>query len=70
MSLQLGCNEVACLTEIAMAANVDRIIGGTISRVEGATLLTLQLINARYATMENRVILKWQGELSTLPLVR
>lgn len=63
----LGCeDDVACMAELGMAAGVDRIVGGSVSQIEGALVVSLQLINASYATIENRVTLKWPGAAAEL----
>lgn len=63
----LGCDDVSCLAEIGMAAGVDRVIAGTLTKVDTGLLLNLQLINVNHANVENRVSLAWEGSLMSIP---
>jgi hypothetical protein len=58
---QMGCDDVSCLTEIGTAAGVEKIIAGSVSRVDETHVVSLQLVNVRDASVENRVTLSWKG---------
>jgi len=60
----LGCTEATCLAEIGAAAGVDRIIAGSVSALGAGLVISLQFINAKYASVENRVTQQWDGPLS------
>ncbi len=62
----LGCDDVSCMAEIGLAAGVDRVVAGSVSRVEKRLLVSLQLVNVRYANVENRVTLEWNGDLGSI----
>jgi hypothetical protein len=62
----LGCDEVSCLAEIGAAAGVDHIVTGSVGKVGEGVVITLQLINAKFASVENRVTQQWEGPLSAL----
>jgi hypothetical protein len=55
----VGCSDVACMAEIGAAAGVERIVAGSVSRLESGWVVSLQLVNTRFATVENRVTLEW-----------
>jgi hypothetical protein len=51
----LGCaDEKSCLAEIAGALGTDRIVSGSLTRVEAVTALRLQLFDSRGAVVEKR----------------
>lgn len=62
----IGCNDVSCMAELGMAAGVRQLIGGSISKVDDALLVTLQLIDTQRAAVEKRTTLRWQGPTSSL----
>ncbi len=53
----VGCSDVSCLVDIGAAAGVDRLVTGTLSRSGETLTLGLQLVNVRFARVENRVSL-------------
>jgi len=63
----VGCDDTSCLAELAGALNASFLISGEVARIGGKTLLTLQLINHRYATVVNRVALEWPGSADAMP---
>ena len=63
----VGCDETSCLAELAGALNTELLVTGEISRLQNSTLLTLQLINNRFATVMNRVSINWPGSSDALP---
>jgi TolB-like protein len=62
----LGCDETSCLAELAGALNATLLVSGEVARLGGDVVLTLQLINHRYATVVNRVTLSWGGPTEQL----
>src|SRR3954471_22832233 len=46
----VGCNDISCLAEIGAAAGVERVIAGSVARVDRTMTVSLQLVNSRYAT--------------------
>jgi hypothetical protein len=65
----VGCDDLSCLAEIGAAAGVERVVGGSVSRVENALVVSLQLVNTAYASTENRITLSWKGDLADFPEV-
>jgi hypothetical protein len=63
----VGCDSSSCLAEVAGALAADLLVSGEVARLGEGTLLTLQLINQRFATVMNRVSLGWPGPLEGLP---
>jgi hypothetical protein len=63
---RLGCDEVSCFAEIGLAAGVERVLAGSVSRVEHALVVSLQLVNVAYGSVENRVTLSWDGPTAGL----
>jgi hypothetical protein len=63
----VGCNDISCLAEIGAAAGVDRLVAGSATKLESEINVSLQLINTRYATVENRVTVGFSGGLGNLP---
>lgn len=63
----MGCDETSCLAEIAGALNAELLVSGELARLDESTLLTLQLINNRFATVMNRVSINWPGNPDHLP---
>lgn len=57
----LGCSDSSCLAELGDALNAQMLVTGEVARVGANTLLTLQLINHRFASVMNRVSLTWPG---------
>jgi hypothetical protein len=62
-----GCDSNSCLSELAGALNAELLVTGELTRLGEGHLLTLQLINHRYANVMNRVSLNWQGPEDQLP---
>lgn len=63
----LGCDDVSCLAEIGGALGVDKLVSGQVTQLgEGQTLISLQLLNTKRATVESRVSTKWEGTSSEL----
>jgi TolB-like protein len=50
----MGCDEVACMTEIAGALNAELVIAGSLGRVGSSYVLTLALFRAREAKVVAR----------------
>ena len=65
----LGCDDSGCLAEIAGALDVELLITGSVTPLDKAIVLNLQLINQRYANVMNRVSLTWDGPSKHLPQV-
>lgn len=64
-----GCSDTSCLAELGDALNAQMLVSGELAKVGETMLLTLQLINHRYATVMNRVALNWPGNRDQLPQV-
>ncbi|MBI5497050.1 MAG: hypothetical protein HY904_18695 [Deltaproteobacteria bacterium] len=62
-----GCDSSSCLSELAGALNAEWLVTGEAARLGEGTLLTLQLINHRYANVMNRVSVLWKGPQEDLP---
>jgi hypothetical protein len=60
----VGCTDTSCLAEIGGASGVDRIVGGSLSRVNDVLMVNLQLINVARATAEKRATVNWSGPMS------
>ncbi|MEW5855023.1 MAG: hypothetical protein AB2A00_39975 [Myxococcota bacterium] len=56
-----GCDTSSCLAELAGALDATLLISGELARLGESTLVTLQLINQRFATVMNRVSINWPG---------
>ena len=65
----MGCDDTGCLAEIAGALDVDLLVSGAITPIGEGTVVTLQLINQRYANVMNRVSITWPGDQEQLPQV-
>ena len=65
----MGCDDSGCLAEIAGALDVDLLVTGSVTPLDKAYVLNLQLINQRYANVMNRVSLTWDGPAKKLPQV-
>lgn len=57
----VGCDSASCFAEIGAAAGVRWVITGSLSKVEGALLASLQLVDTQSATAAKRVTLSWPG---------
>ena len=53
----MGCDEVACMTEIAGALDVDLILSGTLFRTQSAWELSLKLLSPRDSRLVGAEIL-------------
>jgi len=69
MSDLLGCDDMSCLSELGGAIGVDRIIGGSVSKLSGALVVSLQLVDIQTAKVAERITLNWGGPESALPEV-
>jgi TolB-like protein len=65
----VGCDDTGCLAEIAGALDVDLLVAGSVTRLGEGLVVTLQLINQRFANVMNRVALSWNGPADRLPEV-
>jgi hypothetical protein len=63
----LGCDDTECLAEIAGALDVELMIAGAVTPLGEGSVITLQLVNQRFANVMNRVSLTWPGEARHLP---
>jgi hypothetical protein len=50
-----GCDTTSCLGEIGDALGVDRVVLGTIARVDDRTLVSLRLVNMKTMVVQRRV---------------
>lgn len=68
----LGCTDsVTCLAEIGGALGVDKLIVGSVGKVESSFVISLRLIDARRVIVESRVSESFQGLTEQLvPAVR
>lgn len=62
----LGCGNDSCLAEIGGALGVEKLVVGTLGRVEDTYLLTLKLIDMRTARVESRVAADVEGKAAKL----
>ncbi|MFH1810201.1 MAG: hypothetical protein ABIJ09_15755 [Pseudomonadota bacterium] len=65
----VGCDDTGCLAEIAGALDVDMLVAGSVTRLGESLVVTLQLINQRFANVMNRVAVTWNGPHDRLPEV-
>lgn len=56
-----GCDTSTCIAEIGDALGVDRLIIGTISRIEARTLVALRLVDMRSLQVIRRVTDSFEG---------
>jgi len=63
----MGCDQSSCLAEIAGALDVDFIVAGAVTPLGQGSVVSLQLINQRFANVMNRVALTWPGDSRHLP---
>ncbi len=56
-----GCDAQSCLSEIGEALGVDRLVLGTISRINGRTLVSLRLVDMSSAVVLRRVTDSFAG---------
>jgi TolB-like protein len=59
---QLGCDDDACMTSVAGALGVDRLITGDAGRLGALYIINLRLINVRTGVVENRVTETFEGD--------
>lgn len=57
----LGCDELSCMAELGGALGVERMVGGSLSRLGDTIILSLQRIHTVEAKVEQRVTMQWQG---------
>jgi hypothetical protein len=63
-----GCDETSCLAELAEALDAELVVSGRISETpDGASLVSLTLVNARAIVVVNRVNVVWRGPENRLP---
>ena len=60
----MGCDDILCLAEIGAAAGIEKLISGSLALSSGTLIVNLQLVNIKYANVENRVTLNWSGSMS------
>ncbi|MFH1807831.1 MAG: PEGA domain-containing protein [Pseudomonadota bacterium] len=58
----VGCSEVQCLSDIAKMAAADLLVSGSVTRVEDAHVLSLELIDAVEARVIERQAATWRGD--------
>jgi hypothetical protein len=65
----LGCNDdQSCLAELTAALDATLLVTGTLGQTtDGATVLSLSLVNTRALVVVNRVVQPWRGEAKSLP---
>jgi hypothetical protein len=63
----IGCNNVSCLVDAGLAAGVDTIISGSVSKLDRTLIVSLQLVDVVHATAANRVTMSWPGSTGALP---
>jgi hypothetical protein len=56
-----GCDTTSCLSEIGDALGVERLVIGTISKIESRTLVSLRLVNMKDMTVIRRVTDSFEG---------
>jgi TolB-like protein len=56
-----GCDKQSCLGEIADALGVDRVVLGTINRIDERTLVSLRLVDMKTMVVERRVTDSYAG---------
>jgi len=58
----LGCDEDAsCMAELAGALGVDKVVSGSLGRIDSTQVLTLRLIDVKTARAEQRVLEPIEG---------
>ena len=63
-----GCDETSCLAELAEALDAELVVSGRIAETpDGASLVSLTLVNARAIVVVNRVNVVWRGPENRLP---
>jgi TolB-like protein len=62
VKMQVGCSDDGCMTQIAGALGVDRLITGDAGKVGSTFLINLRLIDARSGLVENRVLERFEGD--------
>ena len=65
----VGCDEASCFAEIGAAAGVRWLVTGSLSRVEEALLVSLQLVDTQAASAAGRVTMSWNGPVSAVAAV-
>ena len=64
--LWIGCKEQSCFAEIGMAMGAEKIVNCNIAKFDNIILITMQLINTKFGYVENRIKMKWEGNLTFL----
>lgn len=63
-----GCDATSCLAELANALDADLIVSGRVeATADGASLISLSLVNARAIVVVNRVNVVWRGADDRVP---
>jgi TolB-like protein len=57
-----GCDATSCLSEIGEALGVERLVLGTISKIESRTLVSLRLVDMNGMTVLRRVTDSFEGK--------
>ncbi|MBI5507512.1 MAG: PEGA domain-containing protein [Deltaproteobacteria bacterium] len=57
----LGCDDVTCLVEIGIAAGIERLVAGSLTKAGDKLVVSLQLIDVQHAKVKERVTLEWRG---------
>jgi hypothetical protein len=64
----VGCDETGCLAELAEAMDAELLLSGRVDQgADGASLVSLSVVNARAVVVVNRVTAIWRGEEGRLP---
>jgi TolB-like protein len=68
----LGCSDsVTCLAEIGGALGVDKLVVGSVGKIESSFVVSLRMIDAKRSVVDNRVTETFQGQTEQLlPAVR
>jgi uncharacterized protein (TIGR02145 family) len=61
-----GCNADQCLVELGELANVQQIVGGTISKVGGVFTITARLISVESGEVIESAIYDYEGKIGAL----
>ncbi|MCK5688775.1 PEGA domain-containing protein [Myxococcota bacterium] len=59
--LELGCDDASCIAEIGGALGVDKLVVGNVGRLGESYVITLRLLDAKSATVDNRLSESFKG---------
>lgn len=60
---QLGCTDnMACIVEIGASLGLSKLVTGTVGKLQGTFVISLQLVDIRKAAVENRVLESFDGD--------